>query len=240
MSLPIRRALAAITTALAVGAPLPARAQIVSTGGPVYVQFAGSVDTPLRSELWFFGSVNPGPDQTPFDTYSAIFLFANQGAQTSAAPGSGGVGALNSPTANLNPGGMFAAGAQLFFGLFVQDLYLSGAQNPNAPGSRGAWFYTGTGAFNFDGRIHAVVNQTSPGNYTVGFEDLCRTGTQASTDPLCYNTVETADFDFDDHVFTVSNTLAPTATIPEPGTWALLGTGLLAIGGVSLRRRRAA
>jgi hypothetical protein len=32
---------------------------------------------------------------------------------------------------------------------------------------------------------------------------------------------------------------AVNTTVPEPGTWALLGTGLLAIGGVSVRRKRA-
>jgi hypothetical protein len=30
----------------------------------------------------------------------------------------------------------------------------------------------------------------------------------------------------------------PSSTVPEPGTWALLGTGLLALGGIRLRRTR--
>lgn len=31
-----------------------------------------------------------------------------------------------------------------------------GAENPQAPGSRGAWLYTGAGTANFDSRIHAT------------------------------------------------------------------------------------
>jgi hypothetical protein len=42
----------------------------------------------------------------------------------------------------------------------------------------------------------------------------------------------------DVHGFAVA--YAPVATVPEPGTWALLGTGLLAVGGIAPRRRRTA
>jgi hypothetical protein len=37
-----------------------------------------------------------------------------------------------------------------------------------------------------------------------------------------------------------SYTIAAVSTVPEPGTWALLGTGLLAVGGVAARRKRTA
>ena len=40
--------------------------------------------------------------------------------------------------------------------------------------------------------------------------------------------------------FTQGTTFVPSATVPEPGTWAMLGTGLLGLGAMSRRRRRAA
>ena len=36
----------------------------------------------------------------------------------------------------------------------------------------------------------------------------------------------------------VQTVLLQVTAVPEPGTWALLGTGLLALGGVAARRRR--
>jgi hypothetical protein len=36
----------------------------------------------------------------------------------------------------------------------------------------------------------------------------------------------------------VTLTVSPVSTVPEPGTWALLGTGLLAVGGIAARRKR--
>jgi len=47
------------------------------------------------------------------------------------------------------------------------------------------------------------------------------------------------NFVVDDFAFSSVNEVATTTT-PEPGTWALLGTGLLALGGVQVRRKRAA
>ena len=37
----------------------------------------------------------------------------------------------------------------------------------------------------------------------------------------------------------LNSAITPPAVVPEPSTWALLGTGLLSIGGMAARRRRA-
>jgi hypothetical protein len=48
---------------------------------------------------------------------------------------------------------------------------------------------------------------------------------------------DTFNFAVDDFAFSSVNEM-PVTTTPEPGTWVLMGTGLLALGGVQVRRKR--
>jgi hypothetical protein len=229
----------AAASALSLGATGQASASggpIVSQGGTVFVNFIGT-SAILRSELWFFGVTDQSPTQTP-DLTNAVYLFDNHGNgaggtdHNSTAPGAVGTPQIGSPTGNIGnlAGGAFTPGSSLIFGLFVQDLYNVGFTNPQAPGSRGAWFYSDPGT-NFDGRFHTVITQNATtGDYTVGFEDLCKDPKNAAAID-CTNTRYTFDGDFNDHMFMVSQN-------PEPVSMALLGTGLFGLAGVSLRRRK--
>ncbi len=109
--------------------------------------------------------------------------------------------------------GSFTAGSQLVFELRVQNT--------------GHSFFTGNGALNADGLAHALVDDTfSDGAATlVSFEDLLGGGDQ----------------DYNDLVFSFSNTLAEGEDIPgdnpndnlvnpEPTTVVLLGSGLIGLG----------
>jgi hypothetical protein len=93
-------------------------------------------------------------------------------------------------------------------------------------------FFSGAASRNPDNQIHIGLTAGSgilaPNGtpYTVGFNFEDRSGT---VQPI-------ADFDYNDLNYEIAN--ASTSTVPEPGTWALLGTGLIAVGGVARRRSR--
>ena len=108
--------------------------------------------------------------------------------------------------------GGFTAGQEIVFGIYVYDQ------------ARGRYYtyYSGGAGNNPDGVKHVQLWKIEDGKYAlrVGFEDLYGGG----------------DKDYNDLIFEVSG-VTNTVT-PEPITIALLGSGLVGLGGAGLTRRR--
>jgi len=86
----------------------------------------------------------------------------------------------------------------------------------------GQTYFTGTGSLNADGVAHASVENSEAGT-SVGFEDLYGGG----------------DRDYNDVMFSFSNTNTKLVQNPEPATILLFGSGLLGLGAWRLRKKQA-
>jgi MYXO-CTERM domain-containing protein len=217
----------AVTAVLGMGAagqahgalPLVSYDPVLTWGGPTFVKFIG-FDAVLRSEMWFFATINPGPNQNPL---GGDYLFANK---NPAAAHTGDPQPMANKFAWHQIGLGWAPNTELHFGLFVQGLLTA----PPPGQSANVWFFTGDESYNPDNRIHAKVTELGKYHYAVGFEDLCkREHVPPGLD--CTSGRFPADWDYNDHVFEIYST-------PEPLTMTLMGTGLLGLAGVARRRRR--
>jgi len=114
----------------------------------------------------------------------------------------------------INPGDFgYSIGDELIFGIAV---YTGGSHE--APAGFLAVFVMGPAARNPDGVLHAGVDDLGGGMFEIGFEDLLGGG----------------DRDYNDNRFLFSGGVT---TVPEPGTLALLGLGLVAMGMSRSRRK---
>lgn len=208
----------------AAGPPVAPWSQGVLTalGGPVWANFV-SKNAVLVSEVWFFGSNNPGPSNSP-NVAGARFLWANNGQHFS---GYNHAAAAVSGATLHNPIllGNFTSGTQLVFGLFVKGL----RNTTFAPNGR--WFYTGPPNKNADDNIHGKLTVQNHNTTQVAFEDLCR-GPYSGTVCAADNPHYVAAWEYNSNVFNVQG-----ATVtPEPVSMTLFGTGLAGL--AALRRRR--
>ena len=178
--------------------------------GDIAAVFIGA-DADYSNDVYYFATVG--------EMASATFLFNNH---------AGPPGTIVDPDDSA-----LAIGAEAIFGICVDR---GGVSPGTACAEADDFFYTGAASRNDDNLAHALVwsradyeaqfGALDPTvfppeySYVVGFEDILGGG----------------DEDYNDAIFAVRG--VNVSVVPEPLTMTLLASGLVGVGGASLRRRR--
>lgn len=250
--------IAGLALAASTVTPAPAQAVVGPCLGSVTLGFGGYFDG-----CW--GGFNVSRLFENAGNINNISWFAGMPARATAqnTPTPGGTFLFNNncgSNGNTAASGLFCTPMTAPIGPTIAELVF-GLQNPS-----GVWIYTGTDPNRNSPPIPAGVQNflweitDNPGTYLLGWEDLnsgcLGSGTSAQiTTGEIDTTIElgalfaacnpganpggSADNDYNDFYMLIQAIPdTPTEVVPEPMTMSLLATGLAALGGASLRRRR--
>lgn len=191
--------------------PVPSATDFVATSNCVVVRFLGS-EAADRSIL----SYQLGPAFNPAGSWTQLFINNGAGATTPGAASDFVIGGLT-------------AGQSIFF-------RLQNTTQGAVSGQNNFTFYSGPASRNPDNSLHVGL---TPGSGATSSAPGCSGATfaQGFNFEDRHSTISpVADFDYNDLRFEIANATA--TVIPEPSTYALMGTGLLGLAGVAVRRRR--
>jgi hypothetical protein len=130
----------------------------------------------------------------------------------------------------------FAAGTSVFSGGFTFNTVTRAVTNANIvlTGPAFAGVYTNPQPPQLDGTDILVLNPMNNNNLFIRFLN------PLGNAPNTFATINVSIPNVGPQTASaVSGGVAPSSVVPEPGTWALLGTGLLGVAGIARRKRTA-